>query len=750
MIRPPETVSRRSHPVRDLVWNLSIRTKTFAVLAVLLSCFAVLGANSYLTMTTIAVRLAAVRSDALPTQTVAKEVSDDIFATHMKVFRYVTLALASNGLSQQLLDAMHSEILSELDGETARLKIFARRSILSEAEKKELNLVNIQWKDYIDGVKNVLKIGRTAAPMAVVMLGGTDEKFQTIAQHLSAMSALIIRRTTSTVADTVNNIDTNRLWLALGGIAGMLISMLVAMSFAKSIVKPIQAVTQAMREVSSGAVDVRVGYGDRKDEIGQMVQAITEFRKTTQQHVETIASQHRLFDEALHNMSHGLCMFDADGRMIVLNERYLEIFGLPPGSIEPGCTLDEALRAFAAAGVLHGDPDRYVEDLFGAAAPGATGTHTTVELNDGRLIYISNRPMVGGGWVAIHEDVTERRRSEQRLAYLARHDALTGLSNRLHFRERIEQALAVVRGGDGFAVLSIDLDDFKGVNDTLGHPAGDELLKRIADRLRKTVRETDILARLGGDEFAIVQIAPQRPEEITVLASRLVEVLAEPYDIDGHEVVIGTSIGITVSPADGTDPDQLLKNADMALYRAKAEGRGMFRFFEAEMDASVRARRKLEMELRKAVAQREFEVHYQPVVSLKDNKVTSFEALVRWNHPDRGLVMPDEFIPVAEDVGLTGPIGEWVLRAGLRRGGPVAAGDSRGGQSLVLAIQKDIGSERGSGPRDSRFAPRAPRARDYRVRCSCRTTKQPCRYSFNFTIWACASPWTTSAPAIPA
>ena len=213
-----------------------------------------------------------------------------------------------------------------------------------------------------------------------------------------------------------------------------------------------------------------------------------------------------------------------------------------------------------------------------------------------------------------------------------------------------------------FAVLCVDLDDFKKVNDTLGHPAGDELLRKIADRLRKTVRETDIIARLGGDEFAVVQIAPQRPEEVTLLASRLVAVLAEPYDIDGHEVVIGASIGITVAPGDGTDPDQLLKNADMALYRAKAEGRGMFWFFESDMDAHVRARRKLEMELRKAVAQHEFEVYYQPIINLKDNKVTSFEALVRWNHPDRGLVMPDEFIPVAEDVGLIGGIGEWVLQ----------------------------------------------------------------------------------------
>ena len=347
--------------------------------------------------------------------------------------------------------------------------------------------------------------------------------------------------------------------------------------------------------------------------------------------------------------------------MIVRNDRYLAIYGMPQGSIEPGCTLGELLKVLAAAGVLSGDPDKYMADLLTAAAQGLS-TQMTRELNDGRTVYISNRPMVGGGWVAIHEDVTERLRSERRVAYMARHDALTGLPNRMHFRERTEQALSLARRGESFAVLYIDLDHFKEVNDLLGHPAGDELLKKVADRLRKSVRETDIIARLGGDEFAVVQIAPPRPEEVTVLASRLVQALSEPYDIDSHEVVIGTSIGIALAPGDGNDPDQLLKNADMALYRAKADGRGMFRFFEAEMDAHLQARRKLEMDLRKAVAQGEFEVHYQPIINLKDNQVTAFEALVRWNHPERGLVMPGEFISVAEDIGLIGCIGEWVLR----------------------------------------------------------------------------------------
>jgi diguanylate cyclase (GGDEF)-like protein len=309
--------------------------------------------------------------------------------------------------------------------------------------------------------------------------------------------------------------------------------------------------------------------------------------------------------------------------------------------------------------------------------------------------------MTGGGWLATHEDVTERIRNEERVAYLARHDILTGLPNRLHFRERAEEALPLLRRGEGFAILCIDLDHFKEVNDTLGHPAGDELLKLVADRLRQNVRETDILARVGGDEFAVVQTMLQRPEEVTILASRIIEVLGEPYEVDGQEVVVGSSIGVAIAPGDGNDPDQLLKNADMALHRAKADGRGMFRFFEAEMDARLQARRKLEKELRKAVTQNEFEVYYQPIVDLKDNRVTSFEALVRWNHPERGLVMPDAFISAAEKLGLIGPIGEGVAPS-MRRRCNVAAGYSCSSQSFAIAVQKDPGSSGRPITRDSR------------------------------------------------
>ena len=260
-------------------------------------------------------------------------------------------------------------------------------------------------------------------------------------------------------------------------------------------------------------------------------------------------------------------------------------------------------------------------------------------------------------------DVTERRRAEARISHMAHHDALTDLPNRLLFRERLDEALIRVRRHDeSLAILCLDLDHFKDVNDTLGHPIGDKLLRQVSSRLRDCLRESDVVARLGGDEFAIIQTGIRTPEDASDFAIRLVDLVGEPYDIDGHHVIIGASVGIAVAPNDGDNPDRLLKNADMALYRAKGDGRGTFRFFEPEMDARVQARRALELDLRKALVAGEFEIYYQPLVNLREDAVTGFEALLRWKHPVRGMVSPADFIPLAEEIGLIVPLGEWVLR----------------------------------------------------------------------------------------
>ncbi|KRR23305.1 diguanylate cyclase [Bradyrhizobium lablabi] len=384
-------------------------------------------------------------------------------------------------------------------------------------------------------------------------------------------------------------------------------------------------------------------------------------RKLSHQHrasKQRLTLEKQRLDTAVNNMTQGLLLFDAKQKLIICNKRYLEMYGLSAEVVKPGCSFREVIAHRKDTGSFVGDVDHYVEVVLRDVAH---RNAIVISTPDGRSIQIVNEPVADGGWLATHEDITERRRAEERITHLAHYDALTELPNRTLFHERLKRELSFVAPNRPLAVLYIDIDEFKSVNDSLGHMTGDELLKSVAASLAACARKSDFVARLGGDEFAIVQSGIEDTDDVMKLVSRIFEAIRTPYQCLGHQVTTDASIGIALAPQDGSDIDQILKNADLAMYAAKAAGRRTYRFFEPDMEAEVRARRSLEMDLRQALIDGGFEVYYQPCLGLETNAITGCEALVRWRHPQRGMISPAEFVPLAEDTGLINQLGEWVL-----------------------------------------------------------------------------------------
>ena len=475
-----------------------------------------------------------------------------------------------------------------------------------------------------------------------------------ITRTADASLQMAVTTTTAGYAAAISGRNAGRPFIAVGQLTLCTLPMAVALLFYPDWVHMAMGLVVLM--FVYGMIDITMSIRDI------IIQALTMTRKEAAL-AARFEQQANRFDIALNNMSHGLCMLDEQNRLQVWNERFLELLHLKDMPVRVGMPATHLLRHSIRAG---NHRTKSIKKVFTDLAQGlAQDRFDQVQTSpDGdRTIAVSRRMMSGGGSVVILEDVTESKRAQERITHLAKYDDLTGLANRNQFRERINGMLAAMhKRKNHVAIHLIDLDRFKTINDTLGHPIGDKLLKEVASRLKTVIRPGDMITRFGGDEFVVLQIGTERYQDAKWLAERLARTLKDPFDIDGHRIDIGASIGIAMAPMDGVDADQLLKKADMALYAAKNGGGGDHRFFALEMEEAAQERRALELDLREALTSEQFDLYFQPLVDLRSGRVTTCEALLRWRHPRRGMVPPSIFIPIAEETGLIITLGEWALQ----------------------------------------------------------------------------------------
>jgi diguanylate cyclase (GGDEF)-like protein len=475
----------------------------------------------------------------------------------------------------------------------------------------------------------------------------------TIAESIDSSLQMAVTTTSAGYAAAISGRNAGRPFIAVGQLTLCTLPMAAALIIYPDWVH--KALGFVVLMFIYGMIDITLSIRDI------IIQALTMTRKEAAL-AARFEEQANRFDIALNNMSHGLCMLDEQDRLQVWNERFLELLNLKNAPIRVGMRISQLVRHSMRAGNHKAKSAKQViTDLLSTLKDDGFDQFQMTSDGD-RTLAVSRRLMADGGSVLILEDVTERKRAQERITHLAKFDVLTGLANRTQFHERINNLLASVNNRENhLAIHLIDLDRFKAINDTLGHPLGDKLLKAVAGRLSTVIGPGDMITRFGGDEFVVLQTKTERPQDAKWLARRLVQKLKDPFEIDGHRIDIGASIGIAMAPIDGADADELLKKADMALYAAKTGGGGDHRFFAFEMEEAAQARRALELDLREALANEQFALHFQPLVDLRNGRVTTCEALLRWHHPQRGNVPPNVFIPVAEETGLIIALGEWIL-----------------------------------------------------------------------------------------